>query len=884
MKAGIVTFAGAGPGAADLLTLRCRDAIAEADTIVYAGSLVNPETLNFASDSADIHDSAGMNLEETTQVLVDAARTGRKALRLHTGDPSVYGAIAEQIGELRKHGIGFEIIPGVSSVFAAAAAAGCELTLPGVSQTVILSRRAGRTPVPGGEELISLARHGATLALYLSVSAMADLVEDLKAGGYAEDTPVVVVYRASWPEEKCVEGTLDTIAAKVEEADIRRQAIVLIGRALSGKGEASKLYDATFSHGYRQATAEPSSRAPEVDAPGTLCAARTPRFGGRVAMFALTADGCKLGGKLATAMSADLFVSQKHAEAVPASVGATAFDPAHLGDVLATHWTAYDAHVLIMASGIAVRKIAPLLSDKVRDPAVVVCSETGEFAVSLVGGHIGGGNRLARQIGDLIGAQPVVTTATDAQGIRAFDELAALQGWQILNPDVIKHANAPLLRNAPIGFLGPEEIRQKHYGNRSAVRNIGADSRLPGDLAVVVALDPPEGFEAGDLPVLRLRRQPLVVGIGCRRGVGEEEIAAAVDTVLDEYQLDPERVKSVASVEAKQNEEGLLALAGGRNWPIDFFPAECLAKIPVPTPSPAPEQAVGTRSVAEAAALAAAGGGRLLVTKQIHGRVTVSVASFAPEETADPPGRVVAVGIGAGTKESLTGEAVEALQQADVIVGYTAYCEQIRPLFPEKRFISSGMRQEVERCRAAIAEAAAGRSAAIVSSGDAGVYGMAGLVVELLANEGPSDIDFRVVAGVSAALSAAAVLGAPLMNDFACVSLSDLLSERDMIVKRLEHVAAAGIPCALYNPRSRKRRDLFDEALRIFKNMYGPAHPCGLVNHAGRENQESWVGPLADLPVERVTMSTLVVLGGSQTQQVNGRLVTRRGYAKRMNQ
>ncbi|MFW5803146.1 MAG: precorrin-4 C(11)-methyltransferase [Verrucomicrobiota bacterium] len=883
MQAGIVTFAGAGPGAVDLLTLRCRDAIAEADTIVYAGSLVNPKTLDFASDSVDVHDSAGMNLEQTTQVLADAARAGKKVLRLHTGDPAVYGAIAEQIEELRKREIEFEIIPGVSSVFAAAAAAGCELTLPGVSQTVILSRRAGRTPVPEGEELTSLARHGATLALYLSVSAMPELVGELKTGGYGGDTPVAVVYRASWPEEKLVQGTLDTIAAKIEQADIRRQAIVLVGRALSGKGEASKLYDATFSHGYRQATAEPSSQARAESITGSQLAAPSPHFGGRVAVFALTQVGCALAGKLSAAMSADLFVSEKHEQAVPAAVEATAFDPVRLGDVLATHWTAYDAHILIMASGIAVRKIAPLLRDKAQDPAVVVCSETGEFAISLVGGHIGGGNRLARQIGALLGMQPVVTTATDAQGIPAFDEVAASQGWQILNPPAIKHVNAALLRNDPIGFLGPDTILQAYYCHRPSVRRLDPGAPTDNDCMAVVAVDPPEEFSSPEVPVLRVRPLPLVVGIGCRRGVGQGEIAAAVDAALSDNHLDSRRILKIASVDAKQDEEGLLSFARERDWPLEFFPAERLAEIPVPTPSPAPEQAVGTRSVAEAAALAA-GGGKLLVTKQTHGKVTVAVAAVAAAPQTDEPGCIAAVGIGPGTREGLTGEAVDALQQAEVIIGYTAYCEQIKPLFPEKRYISSGMRREVERCREAIAEASRGRSAAIISSGDAGVYGMAGLVIELLADADHPPLEVTVVAGVTAALSASAALGAPLMNDFACISLSDLLSDRDMIIQRLHHVAAAGMPCALYNPRSRKRKELFDEAVRIFTDTYGPDHPCGLVNNAGRVAQDSWVGVLAELPVERVTMSTLVIMGGSQTQRVDGRLITRRGYAKRMNQ
>ncbi|MFA4943905.1 MAG: precorrin-4 C(11)-methyltransferase [Lentisphaeria bacterium] len=888
MKPGTVTFAGAGPGAVDLLTLRCRDAIAQAETIVYAGSLVNPETLQFASPQAEIFDSAGMTLDDTTRVLVAAARQGKRALRLHTGDPAVYGAIAEQIARLDAAGVPWEIIPGVSSVFAAAAAAGCELTLPGVSQTVILTRRAGRTPVPAGQELPALAAHGATLALFLSAGDMPGLVADLRAGGYADDTPVVVVHRASWPDEKIVRGTLATIASQFAAADISRQALVLVGRALAGDGEPSRLYDAGFSHGYRGRT------TPLVPAQTTPAAAATvaapPPFTGRVALVALTAAGSRLAASIATATGGDLFLPEKHlpAAADPAR-RVTPFDPATLGTLLAGCWKAYDALVLVMATGIAVRKLAPLLRDKTADPAAVVCDETGRFAISLVGGHIGGGNRLARQVAAAIGAAPVVTTATDAQGLLAFDELAAGQGWEILNPAAIKPANAALLANRPVGFFGPPEILARHYARRPAVQALAAAGPFPADLAAIVAVDPPAGFDPGAIPALRLRRQPLCLGIGCRRGTTAEEIAAAVETALAAAGLEPERVAGLASVDAKQDEPGLITFAGRRALPLRFYPATELAAVPVPTPSSAPAKAVGTPSVAEAAALRLAGaGGRLLWPKQIRGRVTVAVAVAGqpspPATPRQPSGALAAVGIGGGTWETLTGEALEALGHADVIVGYGPYCDQVRPFFPAKRFLSSGMTREVERCRAAIAECAEGRNVAVISSGDAGVYGMAGLLLELLAERPELAVELRVVPGITAALAAAAVLGAPFMNDFAVISLSDLLTDRETILRRLEHTAQAGIPCALYNPRSQKRRELFDQALDIFRQAYGAAQPCGFVRNAGRDGQERWVGALADLPVARIDMSTLVVIGGSQSCILGGRLLTRRGYAKRMDE
>ncbi|MBI5190181.1 MAG: precorrin-4 C(11)-methyltransferase [Nitrospirae bacterium] len=247
-----VFFIGAGPGDPDLITVKGRDIIARADLIIYAGSLVNPAVLAVARPDARIEDSAGMDLARTTELLVGCVREGKVAARVHTGDPSIYGAIAEQMAELDKAGIGYTVVPGVSSAFAGAAALKCELTLPEVSQTVILTRIGGRTPVPEKESLASLAAHGATMVIFLSVGEMDRVVEALRTG-YTDDTPVAVVYKASWPEEKIVRGTIADIASKVESAGLAKTALIFVGRAIApGVMQAySKLYDSEFRHGYR---------------------------------------------------------------------------------------------------------------------------------------------------------------------------------------------------------------------------------------------------------------------------------------------------------------------------------------------------------------------------------------------------------------------------------------------------------------------------------------------------------------------------------------------------------------------------------------------------------------------------------------------------------
>jgi len=248
---------GAGPGDPGLITGAGREAVEAADVIRYAGSLVNPQVLRWARPEAEVHDTAGMDLEQTTRVCLEAARAGRRVVRLHTGDPSLYGAIQEQIASLEAAGVPCRVIPGVSSAFASAAALGTQLTLPGVSQTVVFTRLAGRTPVPDAEALDRLASTGATLCVFLSVARIDEVVAACLRGGRPPETPVAVVHRASWPDEAWVAGTLSDIVDKVREAGFRRQAMILVGEALRPRLEGwdgfprSKLYDPGFTHGFR---------------------------------------------------------------------------------------------------------------------------------------------------------------------------------------------------------------------------------------------------------------------------------------------------------------------------------------------------------------------------------------------------------------------------------------------------------------------------------------------------------------------------------------------------------------------------------------------------------------------------------------------------------
>ena len=270
----IVHFIGAGPGDAELITVRGARLLGEADVVVYAGSLVDRELVRCYAPHAVVHDSAGLTLAETTTLLAEAVAAGKRAVRLHTGDPSLYGALQEQLAELDRRGIAYGVVPGVTSAFAAAAALKQELTLPELSQTVIITRLAGRTPVPERERLAALAGIGATLVIYLSVGMIEEVVAELLRGAYGAATPIAVVAKASWPDEQIIEGTLADIAARIRAAGIDRQAVIIVGEVLKARREGltavSRLYADDFGHGFRSQSAEepaPSLQPPAPEHP-----------------------------------------------------------------------------------------------------------------------------------------------------------------------------------------------------------------------------------------------------------------------------------------------------------------------------------------------------------------------------------------------------------------------------------------------------------------------------------------------------------------------------------------------------------------------------------------------------------------------------------------
>ena len=499
----MIHIVGAGPGAVDLITVRGQRLLSEADVVIYAGSLVSRELLDWARQDARIYDSATMDLEQVLEVMEQAERDGLTTVRLHTGDPCLYGAIREQMDGLDARGIGYDICPGVSSFCGAAAALGMEYTLPGISQSVVITRMAGRTPVPDRESIGKFAAHGSTMVIFLSAGMTGELSEELVKGGYPGDTPAAIVYKATWPDEKVVRCTVAALKETADREGIHKTALIVVGNTVAQTGyERSKLYDPAFTTGFR---------------------------------------------------------------------------------------------------------------------------------------------------------------------------------------------------------VGREDARGKHK-----------------------------------------------------------------------------------------------------------------------------------------------------------------------------PGTLYVVGMGPGEKKQMTGQALEVMEQCQVIAGYTVYVELVRGLFPHKEFLTTAMTREEERCRKAFDCCMEGKNTAMICSGDAGVYGMAGLILEL-AEQYPG-VSVRTVPGITAACAGAAVLGAPLMHDFAVISLSDRLTPLEVIWNRVEAAARADFVICLYNPASKGRPDYFRQACsRILK--YRPGHTvCGLAVNIGREGEGMEVLALEDLKERRVDMFTTVYIGNSHTRQIGPYMVTPRGY------
>jgi cobalt-precorrin 5A hydrolase/precorrin-3B C17-methyltransferase len=516
-------------------------------------------------------------------------------------------------------------------------------------------------------------------------------------------------------------------------------------------------------------------------------------------------------------------------------------------------WSEVDAFVLVLAVGAAVRIIAPLLGGKASDPAVVCVDDAGRHVVAVLGGHAAGANGLAEEVAGILGSEPVVTTATDVTGTPALDQLPGLSAvGDVAGVTAALLDGAPVLLDRRLDWPIPAALEARTLNEGAfAARIVVTDERVV-PAAGVVALHPPS----------------LVAGIGSSTGAPPEEVASLLGGCLDELGLAAESVGVVGTIDRRASEPALVDLGK----PMRLFTAAELAAVEVPTPSKVVNEAVGTPSVAEAAALLAAGAGAtLLLAKRVTPHATLALA-----RRSRPAGRIVVVGLGPGGPSQRTADAARAVRGVEVVVGFRGYVGQCADLIrPDQTVLASPIGEEVGRAREAVRLATEGRSVAVVCSGDPGVYAMASLVLEEAAG-----IEVAVVPGVTAALAAASRLGAPLGHDHLVLSLSDLLTPWELIVRRVEAARDADLVLALYNPRSKQRDWQLGAVRDVLLTERPPSTPVGIVTDAGRAGESVTLTTLAALDPELVGMTSCVIIGSSATTVIGGRMVTPRGYRR----
>jgi len=546
---------------------------------------------------------------------------------------------------------------------------------------------------------------------------------------------------------------------------------------------------------------------------------------------------------------------------------------------LEEQWPRAQAFVFVAACGLVVRRIAPLLQGKELDPAVVVLNPAGRFAIPLLGAHRAGGEALCQRLAAVLGGAVVATGSSSGQGQLALDSFGLGWAWR---PGPGGDWNTLMQRAAR--SRDPLLVRQD-AGSRSWRTLDGATGLAEWQ----------EGASTPPALLVTARRGEgcrwhppcLWLGIGCERHTSLALLERLVEQQLQAAGLASEAVAGVASIDRKGDEPALLELARQRQWPLRWFAAAQLNAVPVPNPSAAVAAEMGTSSVAEAAALLAAGPeARLLLPKWIEhrqgkeqGAATLAIAQ-AREQWAPTRGHLHLVCSGPGRLDLLTPDARRALAEASVWVGYGLYLDLLEPLRrPDQLRCDGQLTQERARCQQALDLASQGLRVALVSSGDSGIYAMAGLALDLwLAQPADGRPGFTVHPGISALQLAAARAGAPLMHDFCTISLSDRLTPWAVIEQRLRAAASGDFVVALYNPRSLGRNWQLGRARELLLQGRASSAPVVLARQLGRAEEQVSLHTLGDLPVEQVDMLTLVLVGNSTSRSADGWVVTPRGY------
>ncbi|MFW6359034.1 MAG: precorrin-3B C(17)-methyltransferase [Chroococcales cyanobacterium] len=557
-------------------------------------------------------------------------------------------------------------------------------------------------------------------------------------------------------------------------------------------------------------------------------------------------------------------------------------------------WSSHRAIIFGLATGAVVRLIAPLLQDKAIDPAVVVVDASGKFVISLCSGHEGKADQLTQLIASQLNATPVITGASSSLGLPGIDILGIPYGWRKGSGDWLGVSAAIAAGESveviqEVGFTRwQDSLPDNHPFEFGLSDDPTEDDSFPPEARVWISFTQRQFSPDSDIPKVQWHPRVLWVGMGCERGTSLTLIKTALDQVFSQYHLAQGAIAGIATIDLKADEDGILTFCEESDLPLKTFSAEQLRNISVPTPSTVVNAEVGTPSVAEASALLASGNTHpLLVPKQIvklegqSGAVTIAVAQSDLEYTGRT-GELWLVGTGPGELDQITPAAQSAINQADAIVGYSLYIDLIRPLCRPGQVIEAlPITQERQRAQRAIELAQWGLNVAVVSSGDCGIYGMAGLVLEELRaqNWDGKTPQVQVFPGISALQAAASRVGTPLMHDFCAISLSDLLTPWEVIEKRLEAAAKADFVISLYNPRSQTRTQQIITAQQIFLQYRDRNTPVAIVHSAYRDDEET-LTTLEKMLESPIDMLTTVIIGNSSTRNYSDWIITPRGYLK----
>ncbi len=525
-------------------------------------------------------------------------------------------------------------------------------------------------------------------------------------------------------------------------------------------------------------------------------------------------------------------------------------------------YSSYRVIVFIMATGIAVRSIAPLIKDKKTDPAVLVIDEHGKHIIPLIGGHLQGANELAKTLARLLNSNAVITTASDLKELPALDLWIKRCGLKIKNSSLLPKVMSKLIEKGKLKLFKEKGIQIPLLKCFQLT-----EDPLEADIVITNRVYKVKG--------LILVPQNLFVGIGFHDWITQEEIEGSIKEVLFKNGLLFESIKAIATIDKKANHPALTEFCNKYGFKLYSFSSTELNKVKGINHSERVFQAVKVSSVCEQASLMASQG-KLIVPKQVFKDITVAVS----ESKLTVKGKLYVVGTGPGSLNSITPMAISALRSSELIIGYKTYLEHIRSLIEDKEVLSYSMTDEVKRAKKAIEEVLKGKIVSLISGGDPGIYGMAGIVLEIL-SKNKIDIEIEIIPGISALNACGARAGAPIMNDFAVISLSDRLTPWSIIEKRLEMSAKADFVIVIYNPKSKGRKEHLTKAKEIILKHRPKNTPVAIVKGAMRENETIILTTLEKMDEHPVDMQTTVIVGNSKTFAYNNWLITPRGYEQK---